>query len=121
MKQIFTLLIVFLLTSCSSDYPITVTIDNKSDQEIAGDLYVANDILLDNISIFPKTKNEYILSYDTIFASIKKQDNFEGNLEIITKNGKQYVACGYTDYDVCGKTSFHMTIKEDMSYDVEGK
>lgn len=121
MKQTLTLLIVFLLTSCSVNSSITVTIDNKSEQEIAGKLYVVNDIILDNISISPKTKNEYILSYEAIFASIKKQNYFEGNLEIITKNGKQYVACGYTDYDVCGKKSFYMTIKEDMSYEVEYK
>jgi archaellum component FlaF (FlaF/FlaG flagellin family) len=121
MKQIFILFIVFFLSACSSDYPITVTVENNSENEISGDLYVAKDILLDNISISPNTKTEYILSYDTIFNSMKKQDNFEGNLEIITKNGKQYVACGYTDYDVCGKTSFYMTIKEDMSYEVEYK
>lgn len=121
MKKILTLFIVFLLSACSSDYPINVTIENNSQQEITGDIYVVNDIILDNISIPPKTKKEFTLSYDKIFNSIKKQDYYEGNLEIISKNGDKYVICGYTDYDVCGKTSFYMTIKEDMSYDVEYK
>lgn len=120
MKQIFTLLIVFLLTSCSVNSSITVTIDNKSEQEIAGKFYVVNDILLDNISISPKTKKEFIIENDTIYDSMRKQDYSEGNLIFTTNNNTKYIVCGYIDaVDVCGKKSFYMTIKEDMSYEIE--
>lgn len=124
MKQIFTLLIVFLLTSCSVNSSITVTIDNKSEQEIAGKFYVVNDILLDNISISPKTKKEVIIENNTIYDSMRKQDYSEGNLIFTTNDNTKYIVCGYIENEfnkICGAKSFHMTIKEDMSYEVEYK
>jgi hypothetical protein len=122
MKQILTLLIVFLLTSCSIDSSITVTIENNSDKEITGNFYVVKDSILDNISISPKTKKEFIIENDTIYGSMKKQDYSEGNLVFTTNDNTKYIVCGYIDViDVCAKKSFYMTIKEDMSYDVEHK
>lgn len=119
MKKFFTILLVFLLSACSIDSSITVTIENNSQQEIIGDFYVVNESILDNISIPPNTKKEFIIENDNIYGSMRKQDFSEGNLVFTTNNNTKYIVCDYIDaIDVCAKTSFYMTIKEDMSYEV---
>jgi predicted nucleic-acid-binding protein len=121
MKHVLMMFIVFFLSACSIDSSITVIIENNSDKEITGKMYVSNEVLVENISVLPNSQEDFTLSLQEIKNLVKQQKFSVGDLKISTIDNMNYEICGYIEYDVCGQTSFHMTIKEDMSYEVEYK